>query len=278
LVLGDGTVLNKGADITATNLTHGKITVNNGDVKFGARKDTKDIETYSKSSGVNLSVRIKSQALDRVQQGFDSFNQMKSGDIFGGIASATNTVTGIVSGLASNQGTKLPLSAVNKNNSNNKNDKNDKNNIPILTGKNAITYFVDKSSIKRVEENEFIYKAQAVVYEVENNNSRRTNSYIHKVLVTYRYDINHSVASVLRTPQYAQDYSLLIYAKQASSGMKLTINSVEDFNYEGFNRFGYSDEENEYFKNKPFIKFSSFIPYSFISLKAQIILSSIKFA
>ncbi|MDU7788386.1 MAG: hypothetical protein E7J72_08595, partial [Veillonella sp.] len=58
-------------------------------------------------------------------------------------------------------------------------------------------------------------------------------SYIHKVLVTYRYDINHSVASVLRTPQYAQDYSLLIYAKQASSGMKLTINSVEDFNYEG---------------------------------------------
>ncbi|WP_287511249.1 hypothetical protein [Veillonella sp.] len=45
--------------------------------------------------------------------------------------------------------------------------KNDKNNVPILTGKNAITYFVDKSSIKRVEENEFIYKAQAVVYEVE---------------------------------------------------------------------------------------------------------------
>ena len=112
LVLGDGTVLNKGADITATNLTHGKITVNNGDIKFGARKDTKDVETYSKSSGVNLSVRIKSQALDRVQQGFDSFNQMKSGDMFGGITSATNTATGIVSGLASNQGTKLPLSAV----------------------------------------------------------------------------------------------------------------------------------------------------------------------
>ena len=112
LVLGDGTVLNKGADITATNLTHGKIAVNNGDVKFGARKDTKDIETYSKSSGVNLSVRIKSQALDRVQQGFDSFNQMKSGDMFGGIASATNTATGIVSGLASNQGTKLSLDAV----------------------------------------------------------------------------------------------------------------------------------------------------------------------
>jgi len=112
LVLGDGTVLNKGADITATNLTHGKITVNNGDVKFGARKDTKDVETYSKSSGVNLSVRIKSQALDRAKQGVDSFKQMKSGDILGGIASSTNTVTGVISGLGSNQGTKLSLDAV----------------------------------------------------------------------------------------------------------------------------------------------------------------------
>ena len=112
LVLGDGTVLNKGADITATNLTHGKITVNNGDVKFGARKDTKDVETYSKSSGVNLSVRIKSQALDRAKQGVDSFKQMKSGDILGGIASSTNTVTGVISGLASNQGTKLSLDTV----------------------------------------------------------------------------------------------------------------------------------------------------------------------
>ena len=59
LVLGDNVALNKGAEITATNFTHGKVTVNNGDVKFGARKDTRDVETSSKSSGVNLSVRIK---------------------------------------------------------------------------------------------------------------------------------------------------------------------------------------------------------------------------
>ena len=124
--------------------------------------------------------------------------------------------------------------------------KNDKNNIPILTGKNSITYFVDKSSIKRIEENQFIYKVQAVVYEVENNNSSRNNSYIHKVLVTYRYDINRSVASVLRTPQYAQDYSLLIYAKQASSGMKLTINSVEDFNYDGVALGAFSNIPEQY--------------------------------
>ena len=102
LVLGDNVTLNKGAEITATNFTHGKVTVNNGDVKFGARKDTKDVETSSKSSGINLSVRIKSQALDRAKQGVDSFKQMQSGDILGGIASSTNTVTGLVQGLSSN--------------------------------------------------------------------------------------------------------------------------------------------------------------------------------
>ena len=102
LVLGDNITLNKGAEITATNFTHGKVTVNNGDVKFGARKDTREVETSSKSSGVNLSVRIKSEALDRAKQGVDSFNQMKSGDILGGIASTTNTVTGLVQGLSSN--------------------------------------------------------------------------------------------------------------------------------------------------------------------------------
>ena len=72
--------------------------------------------TISKSSGVNLSVRIKSEALDRAKQGVDSVNQLKSGDTLGGLASATNTVTGIVSGLASNQGTKLPTSAANSDN------------------------------------------------------------------------------------------------------------------------------------------------------------------
>ncbi|SQC98913.1 Uncharacterised protein [Fusobacterium necrophorum subsp. necrophorum] len=39
LVLGDGTVLNQGAEITATNLIHGQISINHGDVTYGARKD-----------------------------------------------------------------------------------------------------------------------------------------------------------------------------------------------------------------------------------------------
>ena len=137
LVLGDGTSLNKGADITATNLIHGNISINNGDVKFGARKDVKNVETSSKSSGINLSVKIKSDALDRAKQGVDSFKQMKSGDILGGVASTTNTVTGVVSGLASNQGTKLPLSAVNKNNSDDDND-DDQNNQDNTVGKDNL--------------------------------------------------------------------------------------------------------------------------------------------
>ena len=116
LVLGDNVTLNKGAEITATNFTHGKVSINNGDVKFGARKDTKDVETSTNSSGLNLSVKIKSEAVDRAKQGIDSFKQMKSGDILGGLASTSNTVTGIVSGLASNQGTKLPTSAANADN------------------------------------------------------------------------------------------------------------------------------------------------------------------
>ena len=173
LVLGDNVTLNKGAEITATNFTHGKVTVNNGDVKFGARKDTRDVETSSKSSGVNLSVRIKSEALDRAKQGVDSFNQMKSGDILGGIASATNTVTGIVSGLASNQGTKLPTSAVNKNNSNDDED-DDKNNQ---------TNTVGKDNLKAAQANNNFY-ANIGVNLGFNKSSSKSNSHNESAVVT----------------------------------------------------------------------------------------------
>ena len=173
LVLGDNVTLNKGAEITATNFTHGKVTVNNGDVKFGARKDTRDVETSSKSSGVNLSVRIKSEALDRAKQGVDSVNQMKSGDILGGLASATNTVTGIVSGLASNQGTKLPTSAVNKNNSNDDED-DDKNNQ---------TNTVGKDNLKAAQANNNFY-ANIGVNLGFNKSSSKSNSHSESAVVT----------------------------------------------------------------------------------------------
>ena len=174
LVLGDNVTLNKGAEITATNFTHGKVTVNNGDVKFGARKDTREVETSSKSSGVNLSVRIKSEALDRAKQGVDSVNQMKSGDILGGLASATNTVTGIVSGLASNQGTKLPTSAVNKNNSNDDDDDDDKNNQ---------TNTVGKDNLKAAQATNNFY-ANIGVNLGFNKSSSKSNSHSESAVVT----------------------------------------------------------------------------------------------
>ena len=175
LVLGDNVTLNKGAEITATNFTHGKVTVNNGDVKFGARKDTRDVETSSKSSGVNLSVRIKSEALDRAKQGVDSVNQLKSGDILGGLASATNTVTGIVSGLASNQGTKLPTSAVNKNNSNDDDDDDD--------DKNNQTNTVGKDNLKAAQATNNFY-ADAGVNFGYTKSSSKTNSHNESAVVT----------------------------------------------------------------------------------------------
>ena len=175
LVLGDNVTLNKGAEITATNFTHGKVTVNNGDVKFGARKDTRDVETSSKSSGVNLSVRIKSEALDRAKQGVDSVNQLKSGDILGGLASTTNTVTGIVSGLASNQGTKLPTSAVNKNNSNSNDDEDD--------DKNNQTNTVGKDNLKAAQANNNFY-ANIGVNLGFNKSSSKSNSHNESAVVT----------------------------------------------------------------------------------------------
>ncbi len=159
LVLGDNVTLNKGADITATNLIHGQVNINNGDVKFGARKDTKDVETSTKSSGLNLSVKIKSEAVDRAKQGIDSFKQMKSGDIFGGIASSTNTVTGVVNGLASNQGTKLPTSAVNADNT------------------------VGKDNLKAAQANNNFY-ADAGVNFGYTKSSSKTNSHNESAVVT----------------------------------------------------------------------------------------------
>ena len=98
---------------------------------------------------------------------------MKSGDILGGIASATNTVTGIVSGLASNQGTKLPTSAVNKNNSNDDED-DDKNNQ---------TNTVGKDNLKAAQANNNFY-ANIGVNLGFNKSSSKSNSHNESAVVT----------------------------------------------------------------------------------------------
>ena len=97
--------------------------------------------------------------MDRAKQGIDSFKQMKSGDILGGIASSTNTVTGVVSGLASNQGTKLPTSAVNADNT------------------------VGKDNLKAAQANNNFY-ADAGVNFGYTKSSSKTNSHNESAVVT----------------------------------------------------------------------------------------------
>ena len=104
LQVGDGSVLNRGAEITATNFEYGNIQINNGDVKYGARIDTRDVHTSSKSSGFTISAGINSPALDRAKQVGQAVSQIKNGDTAGGAMEAVNAAAGTIKGLSDNQG------------------------------------------------------------------------------------------------------------------------------------------------------------------------------
>jgi len=106
LQVGDGSVLNRGAEITATNFEYGNIQINNGDVKYGARIDTRDVHTESKSSSFGISAGVNSPMLDRAKQVAGAVEQVKNGDTAGGAMEAINAATGIIKGLADNQGTR----------------------------------------------------------------------------------------------------------------------------------------------------------------------------
>ena len=106
LQIGDGSVLNRGAEITATNFEYGNIQINNGDVKYGARIDTRDVHTESKSSSFGISAGVNSPMLDRAKQVAGAVEQVKNGDTAGGAMEAINAATGIIKGLADNQGTR----------------------------------------------------------------------------------------------------------------------------------------------------------------------------
>ena len=107
LQIGDGSVLNKGAEIIATNFEYGNIQINNGDVKYGARIDTRDVNTESKSSSFGVSIGINSPALDRVRQVSGAVRDITNGNRVGGAINIANAYTGSVVGLANNQGNSL---------------------------------------------------------------------------------------------------------------------------------------------------------------------------
>ena len=106
LQIGDGSVLNRGAEITATNFEYGNIQINNGDVKYGARIDTRDVHTESKSSSFGISAGVNSPMLDRAKQVAGAVEQVKNGDTAGGAMEAINAAAGTIKGLADNQGTR----------------------------------------------------------------------------------------------------------------------------------------------------------------------------
>ena len=98
--------MNKGAEITATNFEYGNIQINNGDVKYGARIDTRDVKTTSRSSNFGMSIGISSPIKDRIEQAAGAVKQARRGDTIGGLVAGVNAGTGMVSGLAGNQGTR----------------------------------------------------------------------------------------------------------------------------------------------------------------------------
>ena len=102
LQVGDGSVLNRGAEITATNFEYGNIQINNGDVKYGARIDTRDVHTESKSSSFGISAGINSPMLDRAKQVAGAVEQVKNGDTAGGAMEVINAAAGTIKGLAEN--------------------------------------------------------------------------------------------------------------------------------------------------------------------------------
>ena len=106
LQVGDGSVLNRGAEITATNFEYGTIQINNGNVKYGARIDTRDVHTESKSSSFGISAGVNSPMLDRAKQVAGAVEQVKNGDTAGGAMEVINAATGTIKGLADNQGTR----------------------------------------------------------------------------------------------------------------------------------------------------------------------------
>lgn len=118
LQVGDGSVLNRGAEITATNFEYGNIQINNGDVKYGARIDTRDVHTSSKSSGFTISAGINSPALDRAKQVGQAVSQIKNGDTAGGAMEAVNAATGTIKGLSENitrrNGTRATMNDIEK--------------------------------------------------------------------------------------------------------------------------------------------------------------------
>lgn len=95
-----------------------EIQINNGDVKYGARIDTRDVHTSSKSSGFTISAGINSPIKDRIKQAAGAVSQVKNGDTAGGAMEAVNAAAGTIKGLSENitkrDGTRATMNDIEK--------------------------------------------------------------------------------------------------------------------------------------------------------------------
>ena len=73
-----------------------------GDGKYGARIDTRDVKTTSRSSNFGVSIGINSPIKDRIEQAARAVKQARRGDTIGGLVAGVNSVTGTVNGMSQN--------------------------------------------------------------------------------------------------------------------------------------------------------------------------------
>ena len=125
LSIGDGSVLNNGASITATNFQYGQIQINNGDVTYGARVNEYDSSGSSSSSFFGVTATISSGFLGSASQlvdGATTLTRVGNESSISGVSGAVNSrptgnvanqvngsvelangAVGMINGLASNQ-------------------------------------------------------------------------------------------------------------------------------------------------------------------------------
>lgn len=125
--------------------------------------------------------------------------------------------------------------------------KDNKNQYITITTQNAVTYIVDKQSIHQISELDNTVKINAIVYEVEIRGFSKPNPMIHKVHITYKYDMKKTMANMLSNPYLSQNYAQLLSFKLASSGMKITMNSIEDYTFEGIEGAASNNLREQYY-------------------------------
>ena len=222
--VGDGTTINKGAEITATNFVHGDISINNGEVLYGARKDTQDIRTTSKSSGIGISIGVNSPALDRIKQIRNTSEQLRNGDTLGGAMNVINIGTGVVSGLAGNQGNRL--TRYNKNES-----VGDKGVIDAQANNNFYANIGVNVGVNRSKSETNSHTEGAVATTITGVNANSTITYNNVNNITYQGTQARDTSAVYNNVEAIRKEAVELNNSYSSSGRSSGISAGATIGY-----------------------------------------------